>query len=226
MSGPMSNPIGPPGYEPPSSAQLLRSTLLALAVAGVVLVAFVLPAEYGVDPTGIGTVLGLTRMGEIKAQLQAEAAADADEHATEVVTSPAEAAPRAGAEAPPEAGGAAPPAGAGPAIVDPPANLWRDETAVVLAPDEAAEVKLAMRAGDEAEYHWVADGGGLNFNAHGHGGGQSVTYGKGRDARSDEGRMTATFEGHHGWFWRNRSGRTVSLTLRTRGAYAEVVRTR
>lgn len=215
MSGPMSNPIGPPGYEPPSSAQLLRSTLLALVVAGAVLVAFVLPAEYGVDPTGIGTVLGLTRMGEIKAQLEAEALADADEHSAEVVAAP-----------PAEAPDAAPTAVSGPAAVDAPADAWRHETAVVLAPDEAAEVKLAMGAGDEAEYHWTTEGGELNFDAHGHGGGQSVTYGKGRGARSDEGRMTAPFDGHHGWFWRNRSGGTVSLTLRTRGSYSEVVRTR
>ena len=47
---------------PPTPARLLRSVLLALAVAGLVLVLFVLPAEYAVDPTGFGRLLGLDRL--------------------------------------------------------------------------------------------------------------------------------------------------------------------
>ena len=38
----------------------------ALLVAGVILVIAVLPAEYGVDPLGIGASLGLTAMGDIR----------------------------------------------------------------------------------------------------------------------------------------------------------------
>lgn len=72
----MTEPLLPP-IEPPSSRKLLRSTLLALAVATLLLVTVVLPAEYGIDPTGTGSILGLTRMGEIKTRLAKEAAADA-----------------------------------------------------------------------------------------------------------------------------------------------------
>lgn len=61
----------------PSSKQLLRSTLIALVAAIAILVGIVLPSEYAIDPTGIGRVLGLTEMGEIKTQLAEEAAADA-----------------------------------------------------------------------------------------------------------------------------------------------------
>jgi len=43
----------------------------------VLLLTTVLPAEYGIDPTGAGRVLGLTQMGEIKVRLAREAAADA-----------------------------------------------------------------------------------------------------------------------------------------------------
>lgn len=66
-----------PPQEPPSTRRLLRSTLIALAVAVLLLVTVVLPAEYGIDPTGVGRVMGLTRMGEIKTRLAKEAAADA-----------------------------------------------------------------------------------------------------------------------------------------------------
>lgn len=222
----MPNPDGPPGYEPPSSAQLLRSTLIALAVAAAILVAFVLPSEYGIDPTGVGTALGLTRMGEIKVQLAAEADAEQATAGIEDVTgSESGDAPISTGEAAPvdiAAVESVPSAEAG----DAPSGVWRDETVLLIAPDEAAELKLTMKAGEQAEYHWTAEGGALNFNTHGHGGGQSVTYEKGRGAEDGQGTMIAPFDGHHGWFWRNRSGETVSLTLRTRGQYSELKRTR
>ena len=72
----MTTPQSTEGAELPSSARLLRSTLLALAIAALLLVVAVLPAEYGVDPTGVGRTLGLTQMGEIKVSLEREAAAE------------------------------------------------------------------------------------------------------------------------------------------------------
>lgn len=45
--------------EPPSKAKLVRATLVAILVAGLVLVSTVLPAEYDIDPLGIGGALGL-----------------------------------------------------------------------------------------------------------------------------------------------------------------------
>ena len=59
----------PTRAELPSTGKLLRSTLLAAVIAIALLVTVVLPAEYAIDPTGAGRLLGLTEMGEIKAQL-------------------------------------------------------------------------------------------------------------------------------------------------------------
>lgn len=67
----------PTQAELPTSGQLLRSTAIALVTAVVLLVTVVLPSEYAIDPTGIGKMLGLTAMGEIKAELAVEAEADA-----------------------------------------------------------------------------------------------------------------------------------------------------
>lgn len=61
----------------PSGGRLLRSTLVASAAAMAILFTTILPAEYAIDPTGIGRMLGLTQMGEIKAQLAEEAKNDA-----------------------------------------------------------------------------------------------------------------------------------------------------
>ena len=76
----------------PSSNQLVRSTLIAAATAGALLVTVVLPSEYAIDPTGVGRVLGLTEMGEIKMQLADEAAADAARDA-QIANAPPIAAP-------------------------------------------------------------------------------------------------------------------------------------
>ncbi|RCW62145.1 hypothetical protein DET61_13010, partial [Marinobacter nauticus] len=62
--------------ELPSTAKLIRSTIIAAIVALILLVTVVMPAEYALDPTGAGRLLGLTEMGEIKEQLADEAAAD------------------------------------------------------------------------------------------------------------------------------------------------------
>ena len=44
------------------AATIWRGLLAALIAAAVVTVLFIMPAEYGKDPTGIGTALGLTAM--------------------------------------------------------------------------------------------------------------------------------------------------------------------
>lgn len=76
---------------PATPGGLIRSTLIAAGAAGAILVLFWLPAEYGIDPTGVGALTGLTEMGEIKQQLAAEAEADAQAAAAAAV--PAASAP-------------------------------------------------------------------------------------------------------------------------------------
>jgi hypothetical protein len=66
----------------PSSAALMRSTIIAAVTAAALLVTVVLPAEYAIDPTGFGRMVGLAQKGEIKQQLALEAAADAAAAAT------------------------------------------------------------------------------------------------------------------------------------------------
>jgi len=200
----------------PSSRQLLRSTIIAFIVAVVLLVTVVLPSEYAIDPTGIGRMLGLTEMGEIKGQLAEEAAADAARDAAAVAA--AARAPVSSA-----ASSASPAAPATPAVDT---TQWRDEMQVELAPGQGAEVKLAMTAGQKANFAWTAQGGVVNFDTHGDGGtgGESTSYEKGRGVAADDGVLEAAFNGNHGWFWRNRSETEVTITLRTAGDYAQIKR--
>ena len=50
----------PKDVELPSSKKLIKSTVVAAVSAVVVLVTCVMPAEYAIDPTGVGKFLGLT----------------------------------------------------------------------------------------------------------------------------------------------------------------------
>lgn len=193
----------------PSSAQLLRSTVIALGAAAVILTTVVLPSEYNVDPTGIGGVLGLTEMGEIKQQLAEEA--EADRQMLEAADDQS------------GLGGSIFGLLIGAAHAQE-APTWTDEITFALEPGQGIEIKLAMEEGGVAAFDWSVDGGEVNFDLHGDGGGNSISYEKGRAVPGDAGELTAAFTGNHGWFWRNRGDAPVNVTLRVAGAYSEVVR--
>ena len=212
--------------ELPSSGQLLRSTLIALIAAGVLLVTVVMPAEYAIDPTGAGRLLGLTQMGELKQTLAEEAATEAQPPAEAAPAEPAATTPDkdelVAAQAEP-----APAAAPTPAQPEPPkVATQQHEVNLTLKPNQATEIKLEMKEGAKANFHWTANGGRLNYDTHGdpykapkgfyHG------YGKGKNAPELQGELVAAFDGKHGWFWRNRTNETVKLTLRTDGEYITI----
>jgi hypothetical protein len=216
----MFNSQAPKADDLPSSAQLVKSTLIAAAAAAVILVTIVLPSEYAIDPTGVGSAMGLTAMGEIKVQLAEEAEMDR-------VNSTA---PQPGVTQPGSV-----PAQQGSSVIDriirefvissayAQAATRKDEMSVTLQPGEATEIKLTMAKGAKATYEWAAQGGGLNYDMHADGnGGQTTSYKKGRAEPSDSGELQAAFDGKHGWFWRNRTSGPVTVTLKTDGAYVDI----
>lgn len=159
-------------------------------------------------------MLGLTEMGRIKRQLAAEAAADA--RADVAASSTPAAATRVAAPA----GGSVP--AATPTVAA--RGERSDRTVITLAPDAAAEIKLVMDEGARARFVWSSSGGRVNFDTHADRPGVKYHgYGKGASQR-EEGELAAAFTGSHGWFWRNRTGETVTITLDTSGAYKEVKR--
>lgn len=221
----MYNSDTPLRAELPSSKQLLRSTILAAIAALVLLIAVVLPAEYGIDPTGAGRALRLTEMGDIKQQLAAEAAADAAASAAAPAallpaTGAAGMATASAAEIPVMAARVAAPKG--PTQTAAPKIEWRDEIPLTLTPGEGTEIKLKMAEGAKAQYAWVVEGGKVNFDTHGDAPGKSISYEKGRAVSSDAGVLEAAFTGNHGWYWRNRGQSSVKIILRTRGDYTEI----
>lgn len=231
----MYNTDMPTRAELPSTGKLIRSTLMAAVAATVLLVTVVLPAEYAIDPTGAGRLLGLTDMGEIKQQLAEEAELDrANATAVPEQDAPAETpAPEAQPESEvqevvAEVTPSAKPADTAPAEAEAPApepaDTWRDEVSFTLTPGEGTEYKLTMEEGAVARFDWESKGGPINFDTHGDGGGNAISYEKGRGVPEDEGELEAAFTGNHGWFFRNRNDNDVTVVLRLDGDYGELKR--
>ena len=184
----------------PTNRQLLGATTFAVAVSAVILTSVVLPSEYAIDPTGIGRALNLTQMGEIKLQLAEEAAMDAAAPAVPTTVTQLTAAP---------------------SIVEGQSETMQ----LTLAPGEGAEIKATMQEGATIAFDWSVEGGHVNFDTHADAPGISYHgYEKGQQSTGQQGELVAAFDGHHGWFWRNRSGGTVTVTLRVDGAFSELRR--
>lgn len=203
--------------ELPSTAQLLRSTVIALLAAAVLLVTVVLPSEYEVDPTCVGRKLGLTQMSEIKKQLAEEAAADR-----------AKDRPQPATPAPDKRSGLIrrilSELLVGPAQAQTAPASRTDETVIVLKPAEGAEYKIELPKGVATQFSWKVEGGVVNYDMHATpiGGGKEQSYKSARGVASDQGTLTAGFDGTHGWFFRNRGSAPVTVRLTTTGVYKAI----
>lgn len=202
----MYNAPQPKPEELPSNKQLGRYAIIAAIGAVAIGVMVYLPAEHGTDPTGVGSVLGLTEMGEIKQQLKSEAEADRALHGDDQSSSLMNSlmglfVSTAHAQ-----------------------NAWKDEITFTLEPGDSTEIKATMAEGTVLTYAWTTEGGRINFDLHAHSGSDAVTYEKGRGETAGEGTIETPFAGDHGWFWRNRDKQSVTVTLQLRGDYSAIVR--
>jgi len=195
----------------PTLPQLFKATGAALIAATAILVSAVLPAEHGIDPTGIGKALGLTTLsanagGTASAPIPATAAAA-------LPSSTAAVAPVAQTPAATVAKSEVP--------------FRSDEMMLSLQPDEGAEIKASMRKGEQFVFTWAAEGGKVNFDMHGerpNAGAEFTSYWKGTQQTGAQGAFVAPFDGTHGWYWRNRGDKPVAVKVKVSGFYARLYR--
>jgi len=195
----MFNSHQPSEKDLPSSAQLLKSTIIAFVVASFLLLLVILPAEYGVDPTGVGHALGLKKMGEIKKSLEEESLTE-----PEILKDNLTKNEKVKSEIFEEK---------------------QDIMEVQISSEQGIEIKLEMKKGAIAQYKWSTENGALNFNLHGDGYKgmhKSATYKKGKMVASDKGELVAEFDGYHGWFWRNRNDVSVTVRLEATGDFIQM----
>lgn len=197
--------------ESPSKTKLLQATVIAMAVAMVLLFIAILPAEYGIDPTGFGSTLGLSGLAE-----SGTAAAAASEGAGEP----------AGAviEAPTIKG----------AFVAQPKRYKIDSREIKLAVGEGMEIKYHMEKGAGMVYSWTATPAELLFfefhaepDVKPAGASEDYYESYEKDDQVGKSQSNGTFiapnTGIHGWFWENGTGVPVTIKLVTAGFYDHII---
>ena len=190
---------GTPHADP---ASLAKASVAAAVIAALVLTLFVLPAEYGIDPTGAGRSLGL--LGMANAQVpEASSGPSASLGSTALAIPDKTAIAREGA--------------------------WREDSMTLsLAPHSGKEIKAHMNEGDSFIFEWSSEGGPVKVDMHGERTaapeGEFTSYWKERQLDGGKGVFTAPFEGTHGWYWRNKSDTPVEVTVKVAGFYKDLFR--
>ena len=174
----------------PSLRTLAITTAAAIAVAAVILVTIVLPAEYGVDPLGTGEQLGLTVMSRVQVQ---------------PITLPAG-----------EAG--LKPVANGP-LSQYGVPFKTDSITFTLGPYDYIEYKYALQEGAQMQFSWKASKPVIH-DFHGEReNGEAASFDKSNKQEAN-GSFAAPFAGIHGWYWENPGDGTVTVTLKSSGYYA------
>ena len=170
---------------------LARATLIALAVAAVVLVIAVLPAEYGIDPTGIGRATGMLSLYEAGAGVTPTAAVITADPSGPLV--PAQGKYKTDVMAFTLAPGD-----------------WIEYKYTL--PLGATMLYTWSAEGDvEFDFHTEPEGKGAAG---------SESFEKG-EAAAGHGSYRARYNGIHGWYWRNNGRSEVTVRLTTAGFYTE-----
>jgi hypothetical protein len=201
----------------PSRKTLVRGTILTFIGAAVVTVLFIMPAEYGVDPTGLGGRLGLTR-------LSATATAPDIDTTPRIVQGTFPVAPAAEDFDFYE-----------PEVLGDPFSRshdvqFRTDTFVIpLEEFEQVEVKTTMKQGDALVYSWKLLQGETvyaDFHADPH---QVELYPEEywiryleSETASASGSIVAPFDGNHGWYWLNIEENAISIELKVSGYYSSI----
>jgi hypothetical protein len=203
------NDINPPVQ---SLKSLIIATAFATLLATLILISAVLPAEYGIDPTGIGKMMGLTALSaQTKETSQplaiacpvlppqpAEISCQDRKYATNKSTNLTEPTKK---EQPPQ---------------------WKDSVKIMIPAGEGLEYKFHLVKGASLEYSWVTDGAKLYFDFHGEPLGDKTGYFKSFKESTNNhssGALTALFEGPHGWYWENKTRSPITILLSTKGSY-------
>ena len=205
----MSTPI-----PPPSSKRLIRAMLGTLLAAVVLLVLVVLPAEYGIDPTGFGRATGLTAMATPPAgrTITLPDVIGGNDTLREVAV--------------PDVGDPTPLPN--PAVFQDEARQPETRTVTVELPAEAeTEVKIKLQEGKVALFEWKVDQGTVYVDMHGHdpsfGPDFFVRYKEEDEGAAGNGSLTAPFTGEHGWYWLKYNEFPVTITLKVTGYFDDII---
>jgi len=176
-----------------STSTLIKSTIIALILAVLVLFSIILPAEYNIDPTGIGAKLGLTALANplvknIDNSIDKNTNTNSDNTST-----------------------------------DKTALKQHSNAINITVPARGGiEFKFSMLKYQKMQYDWQTNGEQLYFDLHGEPKGDTTGYFESyaiATLSAMKGSFIAPFAGSHGWYWKNKSNNPVLVKLIVTGEY-------
>jgi hypothetical protein len=194
---------------PPAARRLRYGIGGAVLVAALLLVIVVLPAEFGIDPTGIGRALGLTAINAPAGAPQIKDVIGGNQNVAAVKM--------------PDVGDPIPLPNPAVSQLKPAAAKTQTQT-VTLPAFKETEVKMLLDEAQVALYSWEADGD-VYVDFHGHDpamGKGFVRYEEKQETRAGNGSLVAPFKGEHGWFWLNLTDKTVTIKLTVSGYFNSI----
>lgn len=182
----------------PSSIRLFKATMIAIVVAIIILVVVVMPAEYGVDVTGLGKKLGLMKLANspvvnVLIEENPEKQINSSIATKNIWISN---------------------------------EVFKEKTLTIsLMPDQGAEIKAIMQQGQNFIYNWQASGK-LYFDMHGEefnaANNEFTSYWENESQDNASGSLIAPFSGTHGWYWQNKTSEPIKVELKISGFYKDV----
>ncbi len=198
-------------------SKIIKATLISLLVGALLLVVAVLPAEFGMDPTGAGELLGFSKLYVPEEADTNSLGVMATNTSTKIIKLE-KAGSGPNVERPVEADNPAPTTQL---------SSREDETEVIVPAGKGIEFKINMLKHGKMKYEWTTTNGEiLYFDFHGEVKQEKevkeVYFESYTIANSNNmvGTFFAPYEGKHGWFFRNTSDEDVVVNLRLKGQYA------
>lgn len=99
---------------------------------------------------------------------------------------------------------------------------WKDTITITIAPRSDKEYKLFIKDDSTFDYAWNTNGSDVFYDFHGEPAGDTTGAFKSfkrSTSNQAEGSLTASFEGTHGWYWKNSSASPVTISLKVKGDY-------
>jgi len=177
----------------PSTPQLLKATAGAALVAAVLLLVAILPAEYGRDPTGLGSAMGLTALN---------AAESTEASLKPTGTPPTVQSAVIPSETPFQTG-------------EMRVTLQPGEGTEVKALMRGGDALVFGWTADSAvnfDMHGEKPNDSDNY----------TSYWRDRAQTGAHGSFTAPYDGTHGWYWKNPGTSPVNVTVKVSGYYQKL----
>jgi len=196
----------------------MKAITISIIVIAILIITVVLPAKYGIDPTGAGKLFGYGKSTIPKDSLAIVAGAETTVKKTFPLIKLEELGSEARIKRPVEANNL------------PPKKQFHereDSTQVSVPAGKGIEFKVTMLKHGSMKYEWTTNKGILYSDFHGEvkqvtPPGKDEYYESYTIAYSNNmaGTFLSPFEGRHGWYFRNKGSEDVIVTIRLKGQYS------